>query len=462
MPYPNEHAARIKNPELFQETSFRRKNIDTGVDIVIGKLTGEDSTITQSYRFDKKKFSADEAKKWLKDNEINYIKFEAAIKAFQEKIVTFSEKIKAYQNDIINKIPKQTLHDIMSKDKHPFFQMYCLCHEGQASPYVENEGGKKIHWSKKAIQSIKNTILKGVKLFKGHNKRNNIRDKKIVGEVIHSFEEEKKGKLYHNIITYHSPAVREDAKGYDICSQEAEWDLVEMPDGNLFADAIKKITGIAVANSKKYKPAFAEAKRLGYIQAFENNETREDDNMSDFNNEKKQISFKEWLAMKDQFHVYPWQVFKLDELKSDREFGQYFTELEKVKNENEQIKNNKESEKQELLNELKEYRKQNYLNSAGKRLQRICEEKNIDGNMRQFIDQMYEEEKTNYDELTDETLEKFIEKSTKAYQQFMKFQNINQDVPNIDQNEDEEDENKDFSKAKNNEFLEDDLDIEDF
>jgi ATP-dependent protease ClpP protease subunit len=78
MPYPNEHAARVREPGDFEEKSFRRKNIETGIDIIIGRLKGKTTTTTQAYRFKKDKFTTDEAKKWLKDHDIKYIKFEAA------------------------------------------------------------------------------------------------------------------------------------------------------------------------------------------------------------------------------------------------------------------------------------------------------------------------------------------------------------------------------------------------
>lgn len=78
-PYPNEHAARVREPGDFKPDSFRRKNISDGVDIIIGKLkSGEDSMVTQAYRFDAQKFTVDEAKKWLKDHDIKYISFEPA------------------------------------------------------------------------------------------------------------------------------------------------------------------------------------------------------------------------------------------------------------------------------------------------------------------------------------------------------------------------------------------------
>lgn len=79
-PYPNEHAARIRDPEEFEENSFRRKALEgeKGIDIIIGKLKGEKNMTTQAYRFKVENWTADEAKKWLKDHNIKYKVFEPA------------------------------------------------------------------------------------------------------------------------------------------------------------------------------------------------------------------------------------------------------------------------------------------------------------------------------------------------------------------------------------------------
>ena len=81
MPYENEHAARVRNPGDFIDGSFRRKNIQKGIDIIMGKLKdGSGSMVTQAYRFKKDIFTAAQAKKWLKDHNISYISFEEAKK----------------------------------------------------------------------------------------------------------------------------------------------------------------------------------------------------------------------------------------------------------------------------------------------------------------------------------------------------------------------------------------------
>jgi hypothetical protein len=78
MPYPSEHSARVKEPGRFQQDTFRRVNITDGIDAIMGRLKGETTMTIQTYRFDKKKFTPAQAKKWLVDHKISPISFEAA------------------------------------------------------------------------------------------------------------------------------------------------------------------------------------------------------------------------------------------------------------------------------------------------------------------------------------------------------------------------------------------------
>lgn len=76
-PYPNEHAARITDPEKYQ--GFRRMNdeLGDGIHIILGLLDG--TSEIQSIRFDKTKWTVDQAQQWLNDNGYEPIKFEPAI-----------------------------------------------------------------------------------------------------------------------------------------------------------------------------------------------------------------------------------------------------------------------------------------------------------------------------------------------------------------------------------------------
>jgi hypothetical protein len=67
MPYPNEHSARLASPGQFRE--FRRQALPgvTGIDAVYGiKIAdGKRTSQIQALRFDKKRWTADEARRWL-------------------------------------------------------------------------------------------------------------------------------------------------------------------------------------------------------------------------------------------------------------------------------------------------------------------------------------------------------------------------------------------------------------
>jgi HK97 family phage major capsid protein/HK97 family phage prohead protease len=76
-PYPNEHAARLKDPSKYE--SFRRKNNEggEGIDFIYGILP-EGGSELQAIRFDKNRFTPTEAKAWLIDHDFKAILFEEA------------------------------------------------------------------------------------------------------------------------------------------------------------------------------------------------------------------------------------------------------------------------------------------------------------------------------------------------------------------------------------------------
>ena len=79
MPYINEHSARIEDPKKYDE--FRRENdkFKKGIHAIWGIiLKPKRKSELQAIRFDAKEWTVEEAKKWLKDNNIKYISFEPA------------------------------------------------------------------------------------------------------------------------------------------------------------------------------------------------------------------------------------------------------------------------------------------------------------------------------------------------------------------------------------------------
>ncbi|MBN2531889.1 MAG: hypothetical protein JXB88_03300 [Spirochaetales bacterium] len=111
MPYPNEHSARLKNPDDFNKETFRRTKggtiysrikVPSAIHIIWGKLKGKDDTddppIPQALRFPIEKWTVAQAKKWLKDHNIKYILFEPASKS-SESADTYQVKNKFKKDD---------------------------------------------------------------------------------------------------------------------------------------------------------------------------------------------------------------------------------------------------------------------------------------------------------------------------------------------------------------------------
>lgn len=131
---------RIKEPGLFQKDSFRVKEIDKGISLVLGKLKNETTMTTQSIMFDKEKYDLEKAKKWIEEHKEDFEKKKCFAKTYNINNVeifatgkwngdTYTEKdldeiVKAF-NETKNEIkpflklghdPKQKL---LQKDGYP-------------------------------------------------------------------------------------------------------------------------------------------------------------------------------------------------------------------------------------------------------------------------------------------------------------------------------------------------------
>lgn len=85
MPYKNEHAARIKDPDQYDSFSRKNNEFGEGIHVIYGIKEDEELTEVQAIRFDKDTFTVDEAKEWLEEHDWKYIKFEPAIDEEEQK-----------------------------------------------------------------------------------------------------------------------------------------------------------------------------------------------------------------------------------------------------------------------------------------------------------------------------------------------------------------------------------------
>lgn len=349
------------------------------------------------------------------------------------------------QNEIINLIPNNILSEIKAKDPHPFFQAYSIAHEGVSSPRIVGEGAKKISWGRAAIQSLKNIITKGVKFFKGHKKTNDTAGREELGEVVADTQMEIDGRLHHIVFSYHSPEVREEAKKYDVVSQEAEWNLFEQA-GQLIAGTVEKLTGIAMGDSLKESPAFAGARRLGMVQAFEAAGDAEGNKTGE-----KPMTIHEIKAAVQEMGLWPSQLFDSERIKGDHNFSKLFEETEKIKAD----LTAKDAEIKTLKESITITEKKVLSANAKSRLDEM-----LKSNILKLTERQKEYIKANYDsekeDVTDDAIRSYMEKAAEAYEKNAKFFGSEKET-NIKNDGTPPPVGDDPTKAVNNPLLEEDL-----
>lgn len=91
MPYPNEHTARLRDPEEFTSDGFRRENdaFGRGIHAIYGRLKSdpEGAMVLQAIHFDAEIFTEAEAREWLERHGYRPILFEPAEENNGEKSV---------------------------------------------------------------------------------------------------------------------------------------------------------------------------------------------------------------------------------------------------------------------------------------------------------------------------------------------------------------------------------------
>ena len=75
-PYPNEHAARLQDPDKYERFARENDAFADGIDAIYGII--DNTSELQAIRFDKDLFTVDEARAWLADHDYEPIEFEPA------------------------------------------------------------------------------------------------------------------------------------------------------------------------------------------------------------------------------------------------------------------------------------------------------------------------------------------------------------------------------------------------
>ena len=92
-PYKGEHASIITSKSRYSKFIRVNNKFGSGIHVIFGVRKSDDKTEVHSIRFTASKFTVAEAKKWLKDHNWKYIKFEPAI-----QVKNFSDIISSLIN----------------------------------------------------------------------------------------------------------------------------------------------------------------------------------------------------------------------------------------------------------------------------------------------------------------------------------------------------------------------------
>lgn len=344
----------------------------------------------------------------------------------KDRFCLISARIQAFsQDEIIRRIPPAELARIKQIDPHPFFQLYSVAHEGVSAPKYEGEGHVKTLWFRNAIQSMKGMIKNGLKLFRGHNADSSHTNRPPIGEVIASFQEEIDGNLNQCFISYHPPDKVKEAKSLDVCSQESVWDYIR-DKGQIIADKLVEITGIALENSRNEKPAFPGAVRMASIQAFESGEPEKKESgepgKPGKGEEKKMATFQEIVEAVKTMNIHPSQLYSFDKIKADRQYPelhQMISENEKLKVESEETKKTIETMTEENKKLISEKSRESGKIELQKILDKAEEIKNP--KVKKYIAEEFDRKAESMEDFGADSLQKYIKSMTEEYQRLAKY-----------------------------------------
>jgi hypothetical protein len=349
---------------------------------------------------------------------------------FTETLFLQATSIEISEDEIIDIIGKDELERIKKIDPHPYFECYSMAHEGISRPAAifdntSDDGDKEpITFSRKAIESIKDVIKKGIKFFGWHNKDNSTEGREELGQLVGHKQKEIEGTLHQLAVGYFPD--KDKIKDYDICSQESIWDFMKVG-GNIVADIAKDITAIALGKSSEGKPAFQGAKKLGFVQAFEENKNEDktgDVKIMEYAEIKKNANFETVKQLVKDLNIFPWQLYSENEIKQDKEYGKLFEEIEKYKSQVEE----KDKTFKTLEDEKKKLERVVEGNKAKDLLSDLMKEKKFTDNMSEKISKRYDKIKDNLQDISKEGLSKFLDDEKEIFLEYSSNQESKDDI----------------------------------
>lgn len=219
------------------------------------------------------------------------------------------------EDEVKRSLPAEVLEKIKGKKA----VAYIVAEEGDSHPRVIGEGPKLLRWPRAVIRRIAESVKAGTKFFDRHNRDNSHEGRPSLGEIVGSFTRTIGDKLQAIAVGI----LDQERPDLDVCSIEAD---VNVNDEGLVGD-VESVTGVALSSSDKDSPAFPGAQRLAVLQCFEGLEESGLDHKTGETGKPgegvktMEIKMEDVKTFIKDHNVFPRQIFSMDDLKNDREFG---------------------------------------------------------------------------------------------------------------------------------------------
>lgn len=340
-------------------------------------------------------------------------------------ITTFSAKIQANKNEILSNLNPKIKAEIESIDPHPFYQAFCTIHEGKERPHIiGNSNPPEITFPREAVKTVKKCVRATLQAFNNHIPGTNSTYKRpALGKIAGHYEKELSGRLAHIAIFYHPPEVREEAKQFDSCSHEGDWNFSD--DGReIRALEMLDFTGVALLNRDETPPAFRGALKMGSLQAHEYPGNGEPgyivppgNGIQENTMDLSTLSYQEFMnQVKSELNrrqVWPSDIFSLEMVKKDRNYSKEFEEKEAL--------SGKVSEMEKMIESLSGEKtsleqEKNKLTAAPRLSEKI---KSHPDKLRAFIDREYKKSALN--DYSNNAIDEFVNRAVEQYNQEVEF-----------------------------------------
>lgn len=173
------------------------------------------------------------------------------------------------KEDVMKNVPAAVLEEIKKADPNPEFRTYVIGHEGTAHAMELGFAGKvkkAFRYVTDMVRSLAVKIESRLPIFNRHINVNTSAGREQIGEVVNTTLQNIGERLSALATMYIYPKFRE--LPLDIASIEAEIEYVDGGNGSADVIDIRKVTGIALGDSRTDSPAFPGATLLGVVQAF--------------------------------------------------------------------------------------------------------------------------------------------------------------------------------------------------